>query len=82
MSHVLKSHFPAVYAAAATYPAAQAAVLQAMAAEQKTGGSERVPALPCGAAGIPSVTMGAVLTALDQMQSGRAPGPDGIPVEF
>jgi hypothetical protein len=53
-----------------------------MAADQQTGGFKRVPALHSGAAGIPSVTVGAVLTALDRMHSGRAPGPDGIPVEF
>jgi hypothetical protein len=53
-----------------------------MAAEQQTGGPKRVPALHSGAAGIPSVTVGAVLTALDQMHSSRAPGPDGILMEF
>jgi exonuclease III len=82
MAHILTSHFAAVSTAAATSPAAQAAVLQAIAAEQQTGGSKRVPALHSGAAGIPSVTVGAVLMALDSMQSGRAPGPDGIPLEF
>jgi hypothetical protein len=44
MAHVLTSLFAAVSAAAATSPAAQAAVLQAMAAEQQTGGSKSVPA--------------------------------------
>jgi hypothetical protein len=67
MAHVLMSYLAAVSAAAATSPAPEAAVLQAMAAEQQTGGSKRVPALPSWAAGIPSVTMGAVLTALDQI---------------
>jgi hypothetical protein len=80
MSHVLTSHFAAVSAAAATSPAAEAAVLQAMAAEQQTGGPN--VSQHSGAAGIPSVMVRAVLTALDQMHSGRAPGPDGIPVEF
>jgi hypothetical protein len=40
------------------------------------------PSLHSEAAGILSVTGGAVLTALDQMHSGRAPGLNGIPVEF
>jgi hypothetical protein len=44
--------------------------------------SKRVPALHSGAADKPLVTVGAVLIALDQMHSGRAPGPDGITVEF
>jgi hypothetical protein len=70
------SHFAAVStAAAATSPAAQDAVLQAIAAEQQTEGSKRVTALR-------AVAVGAVLMALDQMHSGRAPGPDGILVEF
>jgi hypothetical protein len=81
MAHVLTSDFAAASATAATCPAAQAAVLQAMAAEQQTGRPKRVPALHSGAAGIPSVTEGAVLTALHRMHSIRAPGPDGIPVE-
>jgi hypothetical protein len=82
MAHILTSHFAAVSTAAATSPAAQGAVLQAIAAEQQTGGSKRVPALHSGVADLPSVTVGPVLTALDQMHSGRAPGPDGIPGEF
>jgi hypothetical protein len=44
MVHILTSHFAAVSTAAATSPAAQNAVLQAIAAEQQTGGSKRVPA--------------------------------------
>jgi hypothetical protein len=82
VAHILMSHFAAVSTAAATSPVAQDAVLQAIAAEQQTGGSKHVPALHSGAAGIPSVTVGALLTALDQMHSSRAPGPVGIAVEF
>jgi hypothetical protein len=82
VAHVFTTHFATVSAAAATSPAAQAAVLQAMAAGQQTGGSKSVPALHSGTAGIPSVMVVAVLTTLDRMHSGRAPGPDGITVEF
>jgi hypothetical protein len=68
--------------AAASSPAAPNAALQAMAAEQQTGGSKRVPAVRSGAAGSPAVTVGAVPIALDYMHSGRAkqPEPNGIPV--
>jgi hypothetical protein len=59
---LLTSHFAAVSTAATTSPAVQDAVLQAMAAGEQTGGSKRVPALHSRAAGIPSVTVGAVLT--------------------
>jgi hypothetical protein len=67
MAHILTSHFAAVSTAAATSPAAQDAVLQAIAAEQQTGESKRVPALHSGAAGLPSVTVGA-----------HGPGPDAF----